>query len=282
MLRGTVENCYVGDDVYVMAVAVEGESDSGTNCGGIAGNCGWDTSLLKGNYSAATVSGKKNVGGIVGYVFLGTMEANVSQSTINGTEDYGMVVGYKYNSSFITMSKNYYIADAASTNSNDVRAFNVKMNDELLGEGFDFTYDGDNTEYDISQVKMYDSQFQLDGEWYVPANGTFKFKLPAASSEYLWLEWTDVKVNDGNVLTPSAGVYSFDTTGDTSVEFEINATVIKGSPVTDINNIGQSDNVQSDDNAIYDLSGRKVANGTLKNSNLPKGIYIFKGKKVVK
>jgi hypothetical protein len=212
----------------------------------------------------------------VGDFFNGTMEANISMATVSGNEDYGMVVGHKANSSFITMSKNYYIADAASTNSNDVRAFNVKMSSDLTSQGFDFTYDGDNTEYDISQVKMYDGQFQLNGEWYVPADGTFKFKLPTASSEYLWLEWSDVKVNDGNVITPSAGVYSFDTTGDTSVEFEINATVIKGSPVTDINNIGQSDNLQSDDDAIYDLSGRKVSNG-----QMPKGIYIQNGKKVV-
>ena len=275
MLQGTVENCRVGS-VTVKAVAVEGENNSGTNCGGIAGSCGWETSLLKGNYSAATVSGKKNIGGIVGDVFSGTMEANISMATVSGNEDYGMVVGHKANSSFITMSKNYYIADAASTNSNDVRAFNVKMSSDLTSQGFDFTYDGDNTEYDISQVKMYDGQFQLNGEWYVPADGTFKFKLPTASSEYLWLEWSDVKVNDGNVITPSAGVYSFDTTGDTSVEFEINATVIKGSPVTGIDGIEQSDNVQSDDDAIYDLSGRKVSNG-----QMPKGIYIQNGKKVV-
>jgi len=43
---------------------------------------------------------------------------------------------------------------------------------------------------------------------------------------------------------------------------------------TDINAIGQSDNVQSDDDAIYDLSGRKVSNG-----QMPKGIYIQNGKK---
>jgi hypothetical protein len=50
---------------------------------------------------------------------------------------------------------------------------------------------------------------------------------------------------------------------------------------TDINNIEQSDNVQSDDDAIYDLNGRKVAEGKLSNGQLPKGIYIQNGKKIV-
>jgi len=50
---------------------------------------------------------------------------------------------------------------------------------------------------------------------------------------------------------------------------------------TDINAIGQSDNVQSDDDAIYDLNGRKVAEGQLSNGQLPKGIYIQNGKKIV-
>ena len=59
---------------------------------------------------------------------------------------------------------------------------------------------------------------------------------------------------------------------------------------TGINTIVQSDNfldkpsaerVQSDDDAVYDLSGRKVSNGKLSNGQMPKGIYIYKGKKVV-
>ena len=50
---------------------------------------------------------------------------------------------------------------------------------------------------------------------------------------------------------------------------------------TDIENIGQSDNLQSDDDAIYDLNGRKVAEGKLSNGQLPKGIYIQNGKKIV-
>ena len=281
MLQGTVENCRVGG-VTVEAVAVEGENNSGTNCGGIAGNCGWDTSLLKGNYSAATVSGKKNIGGIVGYVFNGTIDTNISQATVSGNEDYGMVVGYKSSSSWITLRNNYYIADAASTNSNDVRAFNVKLNDFIAGEGFEMEYNGDNTSYDISNVTMYDGQFKLNGKWYVPAGATFRFSLPESDNQYTNISWSDVQVNNGDVLTPTDGVYSFDTTGDTATEFEINA-VFMGTiaPATDINNIGQSDNLQSNDDAIYDLSGRKVSNGKLSNGQMPKGIYIYKSRKIV-
>ena len=50
---------------------------------------------------------------------------------------------------------------------------------------------------------------------------------------------------------------------------------------TGISTIGQSDNLQSYDEAIYDLSGRKVSNGKLSNGQMPKGIYIYKGKKIV-
>ena len=41
------------------------------------------------------------------------------------------------------------------------------------------------------------------------------------------------------------------------------------------------DNLQFNDNAIYDLSGRKIANGKLSNGQMPKGIYIINGKKMV-
>jgi len=273
-----VENCYVDGDVKL------NPHSANAVCGGVTGYLA-GSSKIKGCYSAAFLSKNDGVlyeyqetmvGGIAGTVN-GPCEVtdNISQAVISKGTSENFYRGYIVGSGIGSYTNNYYIADEASTNSNDVRAFNVKMSSDLTSQGFDFTYDGDNTEYDISQVKMYDGQFLLNGKWYVPANGTFKFKLPTASSENLWLEWTDVKVNDGNVITPSAGVYSFDTTGDTSVEFEINATVIKGSPATDINNIGQSDNLQSDD-AIYDLSGRKVSNG-----QMPKGIYIQNGKKVV-
>lgn len=33
--------------------------------------------------------------------------------------------------------------------------------------------------------------------------------------------------------------------------------------------------------AVYDLSGRKIVNGTSENGQLPKGIYIVNGKKIV-
>ncbi|MBO6216849.1 MAG: hypothetical protein J6N73_04280 [Prevotella sp.] len=55
---------------------------------------------------------------------------------------------------------------------------------------------------------------------------------------------------------------------------------------TGISTMGQSDNLQSDDDAIYDLSGRKIADNyalSIKHYAfaLPKGVYIYKGKKIV-
>ena len=46
-------------------------------------------------------------------------------------------------------------------------------------------------------------------------------------------------------------------------------------------NIGQFDNLQFDDDDIYDLSGRKIINGKWSNDQMPKGIYIYKGRKIV-
>ena len=40
-------------------------------------------------------------------------------------------------------------------------------------------------------------------------------------------------------------------------------------------------NVQSADDAWYDLSGRKIVNGKLSNGKLPKGVYIQNGKKII-
>ena len=54
--------------------------------------------------------------------------------------------------------------------------------------------------------------------------------------------------------------------------------------ITGIDNVNEDDNANVNDNAIYDLSGRKVAdNGQLSiiNCQLPKGIYIINGKKIV-
>ena len=53
------------------------------------------------------------------------------------------------------------------------------------------------------------------------------------------------------------------------------------SETTDINTIGQLDNLQSDDNVYYDLSGRKIVMSSSSNGKLPKGIYIHNNKKVI-
>jgi len=41
------------------------------------------------------------------------------------------------------------------------------------------------------------------------------------------------------------------------------------------------DNLQSDDNVYYDLSGRKIVMSSSSNGKLPKGIYIHNNKKVI-
>ena len=50
---------------------------------------------------------------------------------------------------------------------------------------------------------------------------------------------------------------------------------------TGINNLNDNVSANGNDNTIYDLSGRKIANGTSPNTHLPNGIYIHNGKKVV-
>ena len=76
-------------------------------------------------------------------------------------------------------------------------------------------------------------------------------------------------------MVDSEGIISTkQTTAPTGFPFEL-------VPVSDETAIREITNAKKGKGKCYDLSGRCVANDKWKNNNLPKGIYIIDGRKVV-
>ena len=276
--NANIENCYVGNNVKLNPLGADAST------GGISGVV-LGSGSLKGCYSAACISKNEgaqysyeeiNVGGIAGNVNgPAVVTGNVSQAMImSGTSTQhfrGYVLGSK---PYSTATNNYYIASKPSDNSYDVRAFCVTLSEFLEDDGFKMTYQADNTSYDVSGIQMYNGQFLMGDEWYVPANGTFHFSLPERNDMFSRIVWSDVKINDGDVLKPVDGVYSFNITDDTNMEFEVNASYFGTiNPPTDITPATTQSTL---DDAWYDLNGRKLS-----GKPTQKGVYIYNGKKVV-
>ena len=276
--NANIENCYVGNNVKLNPLGADAST------GGISGVV-LGSGSLKGCYSAACISKNEgaqysyeeiNVGGIAGNVNgPAVVTGNVSQAMImSGTSTQhfrGYVLGSK---PYSTATNNYYIASKPSDNSYDVRAFCVTLSEFLEDDGFKMTYQADNTSYDVSGIQMYNGQFLMGDEWYVPANGTFHFSLPESNDIFSRIVWSDVKINDGDVLTPVDGVYSFNITDDTNMEFEVNASYFGTiNPPTDIT---PATTQSTPDDTYYDLNGRKLS-----GKPTQKGVYIYNGKKVV-
>jgi hypothetical protein len=59
-------------------------------------------------------------------------------------------------------------------------------------------------------------------------------------------------------------------------------SIVLDDEISGINYINGNDNTNGNDNVIYDLQGRKIANGNLSNDKLRRGIYIINNKKVLK
>jgi hypothetical protein len=56
---------------------------------------------------------------------------------------------------------------------------------------------------------------------------------------------------------------------------------VDGINTIDYSTISPFDNLQSGNNAVYDLQGRKIANGNWSDGKISKGIYIINGKKIL-
>ena len=309
-----LNNCYVDKTVTVKAIKTD-KDDSGMNVGGITGlqriNSDGFSQYVTYCYSAATVEGDTNVGGIDGshsdYVEWCVSEATVTGNTnvggisgnadgeyyyvmnsisaaqVSGNENTGALVGLPYISDYYNnIRASYFIAPAQKMNVKDTQAFPVVLSDELVNAGVTMRYEryieqDDDISDPYTGLRFYNSDhtvFSLGSNWYAAKQADVNFFLDTPEGYNL----TKVMVNGTELEPAEDGHYTFNT-GDDPTEFVI---TVEGTPTpTDIKNIGQSDNLQSDDDAIYDLSGRKVANGQLSNAQLPKGIYIQNGKKVV-
>lgn len=219
---GTVEDCYVGADVFVVA----SNGDDSKGCGGVVGlqiNNPFDDSTPQtvGCYSAATVNGYGNVGGIIGLLGGtttdrqgGTVSYCVSKATIKSSgSNNGIIVGLLNNA---TCTNNYYIASEASNNAGAQRAFGVTLSDALTDEGYNILAAADATKtFASSGIKTYSNQIAVGTDWYVCESGPFSFKLPTRDASNDEVTWNYVTVNTGNVLQPTSETYSFSSDNQT-------------------------------------------------------------------
>ena len=93
--RGTITNCTVGSDVTVTGTGTD--TDTGSRVGGIAGEfAGEHRGTILYSSSAATVTGKNYVGGVVGYAGRGVEKLWYchNDGTVKGVESVGGVLGY--------------------------------------------------------------------------------------------------------------------------------------------------------------------------------------------
>ena len=93
--RGTITNCTVGSDVTVTGTGTD--TDTGNKVGGIAGEfAGEHRGTILYSSSAATVTGKNYVGGVVGYAGRNVEKIWYchNDGTVKGVESVGGVLGY--------------------------------------------------------------------------------------------------------------------------------------------------------------------------------------------
>lgn len=93
--RGTITNCTVGSDVTVTGTGTD--TDTGNKVGGIAGEfAGKFRGTILYSSSAATVTGKNYVGGVVGYAggYVEKIWYCHNDGTVKGVESVGGVLGY--------------------------------------------------------------------------------------------------------------------------------------------------------------------------------------------
>ena len=95
--RGTITNCTVGSDVTVTGIVNGTDTDTGNKVGGIAGEfAGEHRGTILYSSSAATVTGKNYVGGVVGYAggYVEKIWYCHNDGTVKGVESVGGVLGY--------------------------------------------------------------------------------------------------------------------------------------------------------------------------------------------
>jgi len=219
-----IENCHVAADVAVMVTG----SAEWQGCGGIVGkqddNGEKTVGTTIGCYSEASVSGYDivkgydNVGGIIGEFEDGTLSNCVSKATVTGTSaNKGILVGKSETTA--VFGNNFYLADAAVSNANATRLFNVWLDGRLVDDGYSIVAASAAThQYDVSKINIYDNQVKIGDNWYVADGGTFKFSLPANTAGHENISWCNVTVNGAAATEVEGenGVFSFHVTDNTT------------------------------------------------------------------
>ena len=301
-----LENCYVDNTVTVKAIKTA-DDESGKNAGGIAGQqirAPWSGAaypFLGHSYSAATVEGNTNVGGICGahsgyaywsvseavvkgisnvggisgetYTYRGYVFQDISAAKVRGYLFTGALVGRPYNGDVdpYRVQESYYISPAKKLNDKDIPAIPVVLSEELSKAGATMSYEPCFEEefpyIPYSGLAFYNEEhsvFSIGDKWYAAEQSDVNFFLDKPEG----YTWTKVMLNGEELKPADDGHYTFKASENIS-EFIVTADLTTGiSPVTTQPTLL--------DDTYYDLNGRKLS-----GKPALKGIYIFNGKKVV-
>ena len=111
-----------------------------------------------------------------------------------------------------------------------------------------------------------------EGHWRVAALSTSNRTFKGRNGELLSIALDGI-ANDGITLsdihffTADGGDYTFN-------DLHLSVTTM-------IHSMDNGQWTMDNSSTVYDMQGRKIVNGKLSNSQLPRGIYIVNGKKVV-
>lgn len=117
---------------------------------------------------------------------------------------------------------------------------------------------------------------------FADVKGTFTSTAIAASDNTLVCMDADNTFSHPDTDTSVNAFTAYFKLKDDVTSEDVQEYVLNFDEPTGIYNVNADDNVNKSDNAIYDLNGRKVASNLSPiTHHLPKGIYIYKGKKIV-
>ena len=250
----TVENCLVTSDVTVSGTYIV--------VGGIVGLC----ATVRGCTSAAAVSGRQNVGGIIGHGDGSTVDHCLyTGSTVTATNpDYpqkGAIIGYKGSG---TLTANYYTANGlGGCNGSDANGARkaVVINS---ASGVTVTPSGNATAHNVSGITGYDGN---SGIKYTVGNSTVTY---AGATESVSLDiayniegfnLTGYTDGNGNALTHVSG-------NNYTLTMTANATTVTpvGSDVWGVTTDGRDGSAEHPylitEPAGLDLLAKKVNGGT--------------------
>ena len=240
-----VENCYV-----------TGQITSQGYVGAIGGSLNNSPVVIRNCYSAVNIVGNGNStnysGGLVGRVRSDlTMENCYAAGTISSPVAGGVIAGGQISSTPASIYNNV-IAWNPSVSGDKASAFGVTAGGDVLDNIYVLADMKVNDE-PVQEGKTHSQLLQIASTW-----GSPWYMNPAAGNGYPILQW---QYDRGDYRQ------------------------ICGLMLEDETSLSEELRVKSEEsaNAVYDLSGRRInSQFSILNSQLPKGVYIVNGKKVLK